>query len=90
MLIQQAERADSLGMAGGPGLGLQSEYPQAKNAWLTLLTFDLLIKILHALLNDKHSSIVIFTTVVQGAKAETLEGTEYWAANKGSYINCQP
>ena len=31
--------------------------------------------------------IVIFRTVVQRAKAETLEGTEYWAANKGSCIN---
>ena len=34
--------------------------------------------------------IVIFRTVVGRAKAEALEGTEYWAANKGSCINCQP
>ena len=34
--------------------------------------------------------IVIFRTVVQRAKAEALEGTEYWAANKGSCINLQP
>ena len=32
----------------------------------------------------------VYRTVVQRAKAETLEGTEYWAANKGSCINCQP
>ena len=34
-------------------------------------------------------SIVIFRTVVQRAKAEAREGTEYWAANKGSCINYQ-
>ena len=31
--------------------------------------------------------LVIFRTVVQRAKAETLEGTEYWAANKLSTIS---
>ena len=33
---------------------------------------------------------IYIRTVVQLAKAQTLEGTEYWAANKGSCINCQP
>ena len=53
-IIQQVERADSLGMAGGlgTGLGLQSECPQVgKNAWSLFLTFDLVkIVILPALL----------------------------------------
>ena len=42
-IIQRAERADSLGMAGGLGHGLG--LPFGENAWLTFLTFDLLIKI---------------------------------------------
>ena len=32
----------------------------------------------------------IFKTVVQRARAGALERTEYWAANKGSCINCPP
>ena len=63
LLVQRAEQADSLGMAGG----LQSECPRAKNEWLTFLTFDLLIKIviLHALLAVSMTSILL---VIRGGR----------------------
>ena len=55
--IQRAERADSLGMAGGlHGLCLQSECPQAKMCD-SFLTFK--IEVLHALLAVSMPNILL-------------------------------